>query len=438
MMKRAAQWLVPAAVALVAVTGCGGSSGGTGQNTANNGVGGPASNGQTITLRISWWGDQTRANLTQQVIDLYEKSHPNIKIQPEFTGYSGYQQKLTTEAAGNNLPDVMQMNYGPMISQFSSQGLLDDLKPYIDSKQIDVSKIDPQLLGTGVINGQQLGIPLAENALAVLYNPDLLQKAGLSDPKPDWTWDDFIQMAETVHQKLGIWGARTLDYTFTPEYYIRQHGQHLFSQDQKALGYDDQTLADYWQINLKLIRDGAAPTIDKIQQIQGLEQEPLAQQKAAFDLRWSNQLTALSNNGKLPLKLAPLPGPDADKGMYLKPSMFFSISKTSQHKAEAADFINFFINNLDAAKILKTERGVPVSSDIREQLKPSLSPLDQETFDYIDYVSKHSSPIDPDSPPNYSQISQTLKDVDQKVLFGKETPEQGAKEFRSKAESLLK
>ncbi|WP_026962728.1 ABC transporter substrate-binding protein [Alicyclobacillus herbarius] len=431
-MNRTVTLLASAAVTATLVVGCGST------NTSSNGSSTGSNSGKTMTLRVSWWGDQTRDNITQKVINLYEKLHPDIKIQPEFTGYSGYTQKLSTEAAGNNLPDVMQMNYGPMIAQFASKGLLENLKPYMDDKEIDTSRVDSQILQTGVVNGQQLGVPLGINALAVLYNPSLLKKAGLSDPNPNWTWNDFIQMSEKVHQKLGTYGARTLDPGLAPELYIREHGQHLFNKTQTGLGYSDSVLADYWQINLTLIHDGAAPNMTAVQQIQGLEDEPLAQQKAAFDLRWSNQLTAMSNNGQLNLKLAPPPGPNTDKGLYLKPAMFFSISKNSKYKKQAADFINFFINNLNAAKILGSDRGVPVSSVIRDQLKPSLSKLDQETYDYVDYVAKHSSPIDPDDPANYSEISQDLTDVDQKVLYGKETPAQGAKEFREEATPLLK
>ncbi|MCL6518147.1 extracellular solute-binding protein, partial [Alicyclobacillus sp.] len=119
-MKRTAAWFVPVALTTLIATGCGGGS--PAGNAASNGTTGSAN--QTITLRFSWWGDQTRATITQQVIDLYEKLHPNVKIQPEFTSYANYAQKLTTEAAGGNLPDVVQMNYGPMITQFTTQGLL--------------------------------------------------------------------------------------------------------------------------------------------------------------------------------------------------------------------------------------------------------------------------------------------------------------------------
>ncbi|WP_162143515.1 ABC transporter substrate-binding protein [Alicyclobacillus herbarius] len=415
----------------VLLAGCGGTAAGSSGSRAN-------SSSKTIVLRMSWWGDQTIDNDMQKVIQLYEKTHPNVKVQTEFTGYSGYTQRLSTEAAGNNLPDVMLQNYGPMMTQFSSKGALANLQPYMQDSQIDVHGINPQLLKQGVMNGQQVGIPIATNALAILYNPSLLKKAGLSDPKPNWTWNDFIQMSEIVHQKLGIYGARTLDRSFAPELYIREHGQHLFNKNQTGLGFSDSLLSDYWDINLELIKSGAAPNMDAIQQIQGTEMEPLAQQKAAFDLRWSNQLVQFSVFNHLNLRLAPPPGPNAEKGLYLKSSAFLSISKNSKHPKQAADLINFFINNLGAAKVLKTEWGVPVSAKIRDQLRPHLSKINTETYDYIDYVSKHSSPIDPDNPTNYAEIFQDLTDIDQVVLYEKETPEQGAKEFRQKAEPLLK
>lgn len=448
-MSSKAKWLVPTVAAvLTMVVGCGNSSqpaSSNSSNSSNSSASNSSSNssnsssGKTITLRFAWWGNQSRADLTQKAIDLFEQQHPNIKIQPEFTGYSSYWQKMDAEAAGSNLPDVMQQNYGDYLSQYSKKGLLIDLTPYVKDGTLDTSKIDKKLLDTGMYNGKLMGVVNGENALAVLYNPDLLKKAGLSDPANNWTWTDFENMSETVHQKDGVYGARTLDPTLMAEYYIREHGDHLYNTAQNGLGYtDDNLLADYWKINLKLIGEGAAPNEGQIQQIQGLEQEPLSLGKAAFDIRWSNQVDAMSNGGKVPIKLAPPPGPGQSKGLYLKPSMFFSITKDSKHPKAAAEFINFLENNYDAGKILGVDRGIPVNSDVRAKLKPTLPPIDQEQFTYLDYVSQHSSPIDPDDPAKVTQIETALGDVDQKVLYKKESPLQGAKDFRKQATALLK
>lgn len=56
--------------------------------------------------------------------------------------------------------------------------------------------------------------------------------------------------------------------------------------------------------------------------------------------------------------------------------------------------IDFMTNNLDANEIMMGERGVPISSAIREALKPKLSETEQAIFDLLDYSQTHSSPID--------------------------------------------
>jgi multiple sugar transport system substrate-binding protein len=66
---------------------------------------------QPINLRVAWWGSQTRHNQTLEVIKLFEKRYPNIKITPEYTSWSDYWTKLNTQAAAQNLPDVIQHDY---------------------------------------------------------------------------------------------------------------------------------------------------------------------------------------------------------------------------------------------------------------------------------------------------------------------------------------
>ena len=35
---------------------------------------------EPVTIRITWWGGQTRHDLTQQVLDLYTSEHPNVRL----------------------------------------------------------------------------------------------------------------------------------------------------------------------------------------------------------------------------------------------------------------------------------------------------------------------------------------------------------------------
>ena len=60
------------------------------------------------SLRLIWWGNPERDKRTYAVVDLY-KAAAGADIQPETYAWGDYWQKLATQAAGRNLPDVIQM-----------------------------------------------------------------------------------------------------------------------------------------------------------------------------------------------------------------------------------------------------------------------------------------------------------------------------------------
>ena len=61
----------------------------------------PAAEGEPVTLRMAWWGSQTRHDRTIAVIELYEKLHPNVDIEYEPMDFDGYFNKLATLVASN-------------------------------------------------------------------------------------------------------------------------------------------------------------------------------------------------------------------------------------------------------------------------------------------------------------------------------------------------
>lgn len=51
---------------------------------------------EPVTLRVTWWGSQTRHDLTMAAIQKFEEKYSNIKVEPEFTSWDGYWSKLAT------------------------------------------------------------------------------------------------------------------------------------------------------------------------------------------------------------------------------------------------------------------------------------------------------------------------------------------------------
>src|SRR3569832_1217799 len=86
---------------------------------------GSGSGGDT-TLRVATWGNDSRLKLTHQAVDAFIKANPGIKVSIENSEFSTYWDKLATMTAGNDSPDVIQMDES-YIASFGSRGALLDL-----------------------------------------------------------------------------------------------------------------------------------------------------------------------------------------------------------------------------------------------------------------------------------------------------------------------
>jgi multiple sugar transport system substrate-binding protein len=117
--------------------------------------------------------------------------------------------------------------------------------------------------------------------------------------------------------------------------------------------------------------------------------------------------------------------------------MFFSIPKSSKQQKEAAKFIDFFINDVEANKLIKGDRGVPVSSKVVKEIKPELTEDETKVFEYVEQASKYVSKANPHDPLGSAVVIRTLNDISEKILFKQITPEEGAKAFREQAEKIL-
>ncbi|MEK4465798.1 extracellular solute-binding protein [Paenibacillus sp. FSL H8-0315] len=389
---------------------------------------------EPVTLRIAWWGGDTRHSYTQQVIDMYEAKYPNVTIEPEYASFDDYWKKLAPQAAANRLPDIVQMDIS-YINQYGSNGQLEDLKPYLNS-QIQVGDVNENVLSTGVIGEKQYGIPLGVNVLGFQYDPELLKKAGVDSIPENWTWDQYKEIAAKA-KSAGLYmdGSMAADVFFN--YYLRTKGLALYNNDGSALGYEDDALfTDFFGMLSGLIKDGAVPSQDKLSQNKGvIEESDIVKGTGIGVWQWSNQYVALQIAVNRPMELAQMPGPDMDKGLYMQPSMYWSITSNSKVKEEAAKFVNFWINDVEANNLIKGERGVPISSKIKESVATQLTDSGKQVFKFVADMEPTTSPMSP--PVGSPEVVALLTDLAEQMNFGKIDPAAAAAQFRKEANSIL-
>lgn len=401
--------------------------------------------GEPVILKFSWWGNQNRHEYTQKILDKYTELHPNVTFEALPSGWDGYFDKLSTQAASGAMPDIVQMDY-LYIATYAKNHSIADLQPYIDNGTIDVSEISENVLNTGKIDDKMAGIVGATGTIAVGYNPEVFKEAGLEEPNPsgDWTWDDFVATAKEIKEATGKLGAASgpVDDTNLFNYWVRQHGEQLFSDDKKSLGYEeDQILADYLDMWKGLMDVGAAANPDEYLQIQTLGQEagPVVTGEAGMINENNNYASKMSSrNSNLKITTPPV-NPDNKKAMWNKPGYFLCISETSKVKEEAAAFINWFVNSEEANEIMMAERGVPAPANVREFLINSgkMDEKQKEMFEYADTVIEFSGETPAPDPIGIAEVGESFKNSAYKAFYGQISTKEAAENFRKEANEIL-
>jgi multiple sugar transport system substrate-binding protein len=431
-MKRFLSLMLTAVLASsIALTGCGSSDS---KETSSSG-----DSSKPIKLTITWWGSQSRHDITKKVLDLYTSKNPNITFETTPAGWDGYFDKLSALAAGDTMPDIIQMDYA-YISTFTKNNMLADLSEYVNDKTIDMSNVDPNLVTTGKINDKLTGAVIASNTLALTYNPDVFSKAGVSAPTSDWKWADFEKDMITIKQKTGNYGIDKFETMSFFPYWVRQYGKTVYAADGTKLGYDDdKVLIEYFEMLKRLQDAGAMPNPDEWTQLltKGKEAEPVVTGTGGSTMDWSNFPSIVSKSNPNLKLVTPPYSATGTKALWTKPAMFFSVANSSKNKKEAAKFISWLINDEDANKIMMTERGTSASSKVREALKPSLTAQQKEMFDYVDLAVKHSTKADAPEPAGVAEVLKVLNDSINTVLYKKSSSEDAAKQFRQKANEIL-
>jgi multiple sugar transport system substrate-binding protein len=189
----------------------------------------------TVTFS-SWVGsDPTMKKMAAD----FHKLHPNITIKFQNVSADNASEKLTTQIAGGNPPDVAYVD-ASATSDFASRGALVNLDNYISRSSIVKPDDYVDAFKTFVTYDNHMwGLPIDGESTGLFYRKDLFAAAGIDGPPT--TWDEFQADAE----KLTDPAKKQYGYeVFAPEaaYYwypwLYQAGGDLLSSDGKDVTFD--------------------------------------------------------------------------------------------------------------------------------------------------------------------------------------------------------
>ncbi len=324
----------------------------------------------TVEIRMSWWGGDSRHKATLAAIEAFEKKYPNISVKAEYTGWTGHQERLTTQIAGGTEADLMQVNW-PWLPLFSKRGAgFTDLNTVSDV--LDLSQFDKSLLSATTVNGKLNGIPVSITGRVYMFNPVPFKKAGLEIPQ---SWDQLFDAAKVFKEKLGPdfypFDTTDLNPWYAAVHYVTQKtGKSFIDPETSKIAWTKEQVAEGLKFYVKLEDEGVIENYKQSSGEGGTRLE-LHQKKSwiegrlagsyEWDSVWAKFRDPLGADQDLvPIKTLMFDGA-VSEGLLRKPTMMFCISKNTKQPKEAAMLLNFLLNDPEGIRILKDSRGIPAS-----------------------------------------------------------------------------
>jgi multiple sugar transport system substrate-binding protein len=396
----------------------------------------------SATMRLFWWGTPARAERTLGVARLFEAANPDVKINGEVGG-NDYWSKLTTMLVGGNAPDIFQLEPG-RFADYARRNATLPLNDFL-GKSIRTDKLAPGVLELGTVDGKVAGMPLSLNAFALFYDTEAFKTAALNPPGATTTWDDFAKLCVELTKAIGrknVWAVGNASrYTYAFDAFLNQRGKRLYGEDGK-IGFDANDAKDWYGYWESLAKNGGCVSaeVQSMDQLQ-VDSNPLTTGKAVMAIAFSNQLLGYQAAVKNTLGITSLPltNPSGPSGLFYRPGLHFGIASTSQNPELAAKFIDFFINDLAAGKILGVERGVPVNVDVKNAVVPLIDEVSKRTVDYISSIADRVGPYPPPVPVGASEFdTRAFRPLADKVAFGQVTPAEAAEQLIAEGGRILK
>jgi multiple sugar transport system substrate-binding protein len=156
-------------------------------------------------LTLATWDETLTVLLTDAVSGWQSTTCPGAEVHIQLIPWPEYQTLLST----GELPDVFILTPIDAPIALSQERLL-NLQPYLNTQGVDAT-----LWPSGLVEPYRMeeaadlyALPVTWESTAIYYNKTMFNDADLPYPQPDWTWDDFAEVAKTLTQlDQGIYGA---------------------------------------------------------------------------------------------------------------------------------------------------------------------------------------------------------------------------------------
>ena len=176
-------------------------------NDSSSSSGAPSSGGAPIDITM-WHGygkvidNQGQSNYEAKsltdLVDQYNAINTGVHVTLDYIGTNdNAYNKLTVALQGGWQPDITYQ-YGTSMAALAQTPYIMNLTDRVQDPGFNWNDFSEGARAAATVEGQVYGVPALIDNLAIVYDEDLFQAAGVDEPTADWTWDDFRAAAKAL------------------------------------------------------------------------------------------------------------------------------------------------------------------------------------------------------------------------------------------------
>lgn len=318
--------LLATTLAMTALVGC------SSTNDANS----SDSKDEKFTLRVGGWSSspEEQAMLDKQIAG-FKASHPNIDVKFEPV-VGDYLQKLQPMIASKTEPDLFYLD-ASVAPEFMDKGVVEPIDDYLKKHDIKLSDYEDAAVKAFQWKDKTYGLAKDYNTLALFYNKEMFEKAGIANPPKNW---DELKADAAKLTKDGVTGLSISAELPRYQPFLIQAGGSVYSDGKATLTKaENATAIDFFYTELmKKDKVAAIPkTLGK-----DWAGDAFADSKAAMVVEGSWLIPHMAQKApNVKYGIAELPVKDGAKPSNMIFTVAYALSKNSKHKDDAVELMKY-------------------------------------------------------------------------------------------------
>ncbi len=189
--------------------------------------------GEKIVIKVTRWGDGA---VEQQLIDEFNKTNDkNIEVKLDVIPGDGYGDRLTTSFSSGDGYDIFLSGEGDFY-KWVQLGMVAPLDDYIKNDTAWSNPMSESVMKMGVVENSQSYLIKDYNPMALWYNKDMFDNAGVAYPSESWTWKDLEEAAGKLTKKADdgtfeSFGFQAQSWAYAVGCYLESKGLSYISDD---------------------------------------------------------------------------------------------------------------------------------------------------------------------------------------------------------------